>query len=69
MKKKGYYLELRHCAISLKTEEIICCSSSNRLKRAVARRTKLNHEFGDGGQWRFCHDYGKRWIDSEWDIH
>lgn len=50
--------EYRHAAYNLLTGEIINCPCGNQLKRAVACRVAY-----DGfGQWRFCHDFGRKWL-------
>lgn len=37
----------------------------NHLKRSVALTKRVNKEmFGVAGQWRFCHDFGKKWIEK-----
>lgn len=55
-------LEFRHVAYNLITGEIMNANRGNHLKREVARTQRLNREFYHiGGQWRFCHDYGKKW--------
>lgn len=47
------------------TGEILCCDRGNHLKRSVALTKKVNKEmFGVAGQWRFCHDFGKKWIEK-----
>jgi hypothetical protein len=64
------YLGYRHCAVNLHTGEILSCERSNTLKRAIAERKRINRKHGDfrRERWRFCHDHGKRWIESGWDI-
>lgn len=71
MKYMPKYLGYRHCAINLHTHEILSCSCSNTLKRAIAARKRINRKHGDfrRERWRFCHDHGKQWINSNWDIH
>lgn len=55
----------RHCAYDITTGEILCCDHGNQLKRAVARTKRVNKEmFGATGQWRFCHDFGKKWSEK-----
>lgn len=52
----------RHCAYDITTGEILCCDHGNQLKRSVALTKRVNKEmFGVSGQWRFCHDFGKKW--------
>lgn len=54
----------RHCAYNVVTGEIKSSTRSNHLKRWVARDTHYDrkHYHAKGaGQWRFCHDFGKRW--------
>lgn len=51
----------RHCAYDITTGEILCCDCGNQLKRSVALTKRVNKEmFGVAGQWRFCHDFGKK---------
>lgn len=55
-------LEYRHVAYNLSTGEIMNCNRGNYLKREVARTERVNRElYGISGQWRWCHDFGKRW--------
>lgn len=52
----------RHVAYNVYTGEIINCAYGNQLKRAVAITKALDKEhYRIGGQWRFCHDYGRKW--------
>lgn len=52
----------RHCAYDITTGEILCCDRGNQLKRAVALTKRVNKKmFGATGQWRFCHDFGRKW--------
>lgn len=58
-------LPKRHCAYDITTGEILCCDLGNYLKRSVALTKRVNKEmFGVAGQWRFCHDFGKKWIEK-----
>ena len=55
-------LEYRHVAYNLSTGEIMNCNRGNYLKREVARTERVNRElYSVRGQWRWCHDFGKRW--------
>ena len=55
-------LEYRHVAFNLATGEIMSCNHGNRLKREVARTERVNRElYNVRGQWRWCHDFGKKW--------
>lgn len=55
-------LEYRHVAYNLSTGEIMNCNRGNYLKREVARTERINREiYKVHGQWRWCHDFGKRW--------
>lgn len=55
-------LPRKHCAYDITTGEILCCDRGNQLKRSVALTKRANKEmFGVAGQWRFCHDFGKKW--------
>lgn len=52
----------RHSAYNVTTGEIINCEKGNQLKRAVAFTKQLDKEIcGMSGQWRFSHDFGKKW--------
>ena len=55
-------MEYRHAAYNLITGEIINCNCGQQLKRVVAYTYKVDKEvFNTRGQWRFSHDFGKRW--------
>lgn len=55
-------MDYRHCAYSITTGQIINCGSGNQLKRAVALTSKVDKElYGTSNQWRFSHDFGKKW--------
>ena len=55
-------LPRRHCAYDIVTRAILYCDHGNQLKRAVALTKRVHKEaFGVTGQWRFCHDFGKKW--------
>ena len=55
-------MDYRHSASNIRTGEIINCASGNQLKRAVALTQKADRElYGVRGQWRFSHDYAKKW--------
>jgi hypothetical protein len=58
--------DLRLCyREDITTGEILCCDRGNHLKRSVALTKRVNKEmFGVAGQWRFCHDFGKKWIEK-----
>lgn len=52
----------KHCAYDIITREILYCDRGNQLKRSVALTQRVNKEmFRAVGQWRFCHDFGKKW--------
>ena len=52
----------KHFAYNLKTGEIINCQSGNSLKHRVALTQRMDKiTYGVIGQWRFCHDFGKKW--------
>ena len=54
--------EYRHLAYNLTTGQIINCQKGNYLKKMVAYTKKVDKEIYDlPGQWRFCHDYGRKW--------
>lgn len=53
--------EFRHLAYNVNTGEILNCTSGNTLKRAVAYTRNWDKAHGVYGQWRFCHDHGKKW--------
>ena len=56
-------MEYRHLAYNISTGEIINCVGGQQLKRAVAYTRKVDKElYGTSGQWRFCHDFGKKWL-------
>lgn len=55
----------RHSAYNITTGAILSCDCGNRLKRAVTLTKKVDKEtFGVVGQWRFCHDFGKKWSEK-----
>lgn len=55
-------MDYRHSAYNIRTGEIINAPSGNTLKRVVARTQHIDkYMFGVCGQWRFSHDYGKKW--------
>ncbi len=61
--------EYRHAAYNVYTGQIINCAHGNQLKRAVALTKAFDKEhYHTGGQWRFCHDYGRKWskIGAPW---
>lgn len=47
------HFDYRHAAYCLETDEILNCSNGHTLKRAIARRRKM-----DGYCWVITHDYG-----------
>lgn len=52
----------KHLAYNLATGEIINTERSSSLKRLVAHTQKMDKTLcGVIGQWRFCHDFGKKW--------
>ena len=52
----------RRCAYNITTGVTLYCDHGNRLKRAVALTERINKEkTGIAGQWRFSHDFGKKW--------
>ena len=52
----------KHFAYNIKTGEIINTKRSNSLKRSVALTQKIDKKvYGVIGQWRFSHDFGKKW--------
>lgn len=54
--------EYRHTAYNLATGEIVNANHGNYLKREVARTERINRElYNVHGQWRWCHDFGKKW--------
>lgn len=55
-------MEYRHCAYNIRTGEIINAPGGHTLKRAVALTKESDKAYyGTAGQWRFCHDFGKKW--------
>ena len=54
--------EYRHTAYNITTGEFINSPHGNHLKREVARTEKFNREYyGVHSQWRWSHDFGKKW--------
>jgi hypothetical protein len=54
--------EYRHAAYNVTTGQIINCTCGNQLKRAVADNNRVDRElYGTSGQWRFSHDFGRKW--------
>ncbi len=54
--------EYRHTAYNVTTGQIINCTCGNQLKRAVAYEKATDKKlWGVGGQWRFSHDFGRKW--------
>ena len=54
--------EYRHAAYNVNTGEIMNAERGNHLKRCVAIEERYNREvYGEKGQWRWCHDYGRKW--------
>ena len=55
-------MDYRHSAYNLATGQIINCLYGNQLKKAVALTQRVDRElYGIEGQWRFSHDFGKKW--------
>ena len=55
-------MDCRHSAYDLVTGQIINCPGANQLKKAVALTQRVDKElYGVTGQWRFSHDFGRRW--------
>jgi hypothetical protein len=55
-------MDYRHSAYNLVTGQIINCPCGNQLKKAVALTQRVDKElYGVSGQWRFSHDFGKKW--------
>lgn len=60
-------MNYRHMAYNLTTGEIINCARGNQLKRAVALTKAFDKKYYNlPGQWRFCHDYGRKWEAAGW---
>lgn len=54
--------EYRHVAYNVVTGEVMNAERGNYLKRCVALEERTNRElYGIKGQWRWCHDFGKKW--------
>ena len=53
----------RHNAYNIVTGEVISTTTANALKRAVRWATQADMAYGYPvrDEWRFCHDYGKKW--------
>lgn len=55
-------MEYRHTAYNLTTGEILNANSGSHLTRCVAINERFNREyFGTKGEWRWCHDFGRKW--------
>ena len=55
-------INYKHLAYNVRTGEIINAERNNSLKRSVARTQRMDKTLcGVIGQWRFCHDFGKKW--------
>ena len=61
--------EFRHVAMNIDTGEVINCERGSYLKKQVAHTVKFDRKhYGSSGRWRWCHDFGRKWMQNGYPV-